>query len=213
MIINRGEPWILWPKKYSYGICKNDVNDVLQGNNSFTIFLDFGIISNDTNKKTLFARLPNYLGIDIEQNNNILFILQTIKDGIDDTRYLFFEDSINQDSNIIIQYDDEKKIVELFLNFKKVGDFVLGDNEKLAYSNESHFIFGAGNFPHNNFNLNYGSFKMNKFAILDRIIPIQDYSIDELIDMKSISVYDFQNKTEFQVWDFSKNYNLISKIV
>ena len=75
MIINKGEPWIVWPKKYSHGLCKEDINNSLQGDNDFTLGIEFKLLSEGSDKRTIFSRLPNYLGLDIEkENNNVLFI-------------------------------------------------------------------------------------------------------------------------------------------
>ena len=69
MIINKGKPWIVWPKKYSHGLCRKDINDSLQGKNDFTLGITFKLLNGGPEKRTIFSRLPNYLGLDIEKED------------------------------------------------------------------------------------------------------------------------------------------------
>ena len=86
-------------------------------------------------------------------------------------------------------------------------------NEKLLQSDESHIIFGSGNFPHNGFNLNYSEIELKQFFVTKEFLNLQPYTIEELLKYDSTGVYDFVNRTDYQVWDYTNNYNLIGKIL
>ena len=74
MIIKHGEPWLLWPNTVSYGINKGDINRTLEGDTDFTMSMRIKVLSKTPSKRTIFSKLPNYMGLDVENdNNNLLY--------------------------------------------------------------------------------------------------------------------------------------------
>ena len=215
MIINKGEPWIVWPKKYSHGLCKEDINNSLQGDNDFTLGIEFKLLSEGSDKRTIFSRLPNYLGLDIEkENNNVLFIIKTINNGEEKAYYEFSDYSLDKDFHrFYIRYSKQKNFLDLSIDGKVIIEVQFDENEELLKSDESHIILGSGNFPHNGFNLNYSEIELKQFFVTKEFLSIKPYTTEELLKYNSTGVYDFVNRTDYQVWDYTNNYNLIGKIL
>ena len=81
MVIKEGEPWLLWPSMVSYGLNKGSIGNTFEGEHSFCLEMTFRVLSKEPSKRTLFAKLPSYMGIDIEgENNRLLLILNLRKD-------------------------------------------------------------------------------------------------------------------------------------
>ena len=215
MIISKGEPWILWPEKYSHGLCKNDLNKSLQGNNDFTIGIDFKLLTKGPDKRTIFSRLPNYLGLDIEkENNNVLFICKT-KKGEEEKAYYEFSDFSLDDSfyRFYIRYNKKNNFLDVSIDGKVIIEVNFDKNEELLQSKDSHIIFGSGNFPHNGFNLNYSELDIKQFFVSEKFLDLKKFDTKELLDLSCVGIYDFENKTDYQIWDYTENYNLIGKIL
>lgn len=215
MIINKGEPWIVWPKKYSHGLCKKDINDSLQGKNDFTLGITFKLLTEGPDKRTIFSRLPNYLGLDIEkEDNNVLFIIKTILDGEEKAYYEFSNFSLKDKFyDFLIRFNKKNKFIDLTVDGDTLFRIDLDETEELNTSDDSHIIFGSGNFPHNGFNLNYSELDIKQFFISEEFLPIKEYTIEELQNLSCTGLYDFEKRTDYQIWDYTDNYNLIGKIL
>jgi hypothetical protein len=61
MVIKEGEPWLLWPDMISFGINRGEIYKTFEGETDFTISMRVKIISKEPHKRTLFAKLPNYM--------------------------------------------------------------------------------------------------------------------------------------------------------
>jgi hypothetical protein len=217
MVIKKGEPWLLWPDKISYGINKGDIGQTFEGDNSFTLSMRIKILTIEDVKRTIFAKVPNYCGIDIEPNNRLLLILRLNRDGIDVSEYLTSATEINDDFNdITYRYDKTLGLIEVSLNGMITIEYHFKDGEKLTKESEPHVIFGAGNFPSNNFNMNLCSYDID-FLIISKSI-ISDVEIKNIIKSKNqstniVGFYDFKKYTDFKVFDLSDNCNFLHKII
>ena len=90
MVIKNGEPWLLWPNMVSYGINTGEIGKTFEGDTDFTLSMNIKILTKSSEKRTVFAKLPNYMGLDIEkENNNLMLILNLDKNGKTEWKYLF----------------------------------------------------------------------------------------------------------------------------
>ena len=215
MIIQQEQPWLLWPKKSSHGISSGDIHNVYEGDNDFTLSFRIKVLSKEPNKRTIFAKLPNYFGIDVENdNNNILFIYKTEKDGVVEPKYIFINDELGWDWNFLtIRYSKKYNILDLVINNNVVYETQFESGEVFEKSDDAHYIFGAGNFPHNNFNLNYSEYDIDFLLISREYTQLSDiYELYEDFDKKTenvVGLYNFDKKTDYQIYDFSENSNFI----
>ncbi len=217
MIINESEPWLLWPDKVSYGINKGEISKTFEGYTDFTLAMNIKILTKSETKRTLFAKLPNYCGVDLESNNKLLLILKLLKNDEETYQYIISDDSLNACYNILIfRYLKDKNIVDVSINDNIVIEYKLEDDEQLTIGDEPHIIFGSGNFPHNNFNLNYCSYDINflliskSYKLYNEILNIKN---NIMLDDSIIGLYDFNKHTDFKVYDLSENCNFLHKII
>ena len=71
-------------------------------------------------------------------------------------------------------------------------------NKTLGYSESPHIIFGAGNFPKNNFNLNYTDFDLHEFKLS--------------VDGELVSHHTFEKFIHDKSFDLTENCNFIHKV-
>lgn len=218
MIIKEEEPWLLWPNEVSYGLNKGDIMDTFEGED-FTISMHLKILTKTPHKRTIFAKLPNYMGIDIEkENNNLLLILNLTKNGEEKWEFLFSDLTLGYDVNFLtLYYKKETKKVELYINDSLAIEYVLKEDEEFTKGNEPHVIFGAGNFPHNGFNLNYCSYDLDYLIIAKKCVSLSDikglYNGEIQSVDRVVGLYDFTKKTDYKIYDLTGNCNFIHKIL
>jgi hypothetical protein len=219
MTIEHGEPWLLWPDTVSYGINKGDIGSVFEGGNDFTINMRVKILSKEPSKRTLFAKLPNYMGLDVEkENNNLLFICNFEKDGKVEAEYLFINNELGWDWNFItIRYNKQLNYIEVLINDMVVLEKMMVGGQKLSVGHEPHILFGSGNFPHNGFNLNYCEYDIDHLLISKKYLSFSNiksiYETKDVGDHEVVGLYDFKEKTNYKVYDFTGNCNFIHKIL
>jgi hypothetical protein len=216
MVIEKGEPWILWPDKVSYGINRGNIAETFEGTCDFTLGINLKIISTE-GKRTIFAKLPNYCGIDLEGNNNPLLILKILKGGQEKYEYIRSQIEVNYDYNFFIyRYKKSEGLIEVLVNEEIAISYKLGTDEQLTSEEEPHIIFGAGNFPENDFNMNLCSYDVDFLVISKSHLSYEE--IKEIKEKRDVSkeivgMYDFKKKTEYKIYDLSKNCNFIHKII
>ena len=218
MVIKEGEPWLLWPDMISFGINRGEIYKTFEGETDFTISMRVKIISKEPHKRTLFAKLPNYMGIDVEgDKNQLLFIGNYIKDNVVKPEYEVIDGYLNWDYNFLtINYSKELNLIKILINDVNVFEHNLG-NKQLTTGHEPHIVFGAGNFPRNGFNLNYCSYDMDYLIIAKKSLSytiITDlYNKNIEIPEEVIGLYDFNKKTDFKINDLTGNCNFLHKII
>jgi len=218
MVLNEGEPWLLWPDKVSYGINKGDIMDTFEGED-FTISMHLKILTKSNQKRTLFAKLPNYMGIDIEkENNHLLLILNLTQNGEEKWEYLFSDLTLGYDVNFLtLHYSKENKKIELYINDSLAIEYTLKEDEEFTKGNEPHVIFGAGNFPHNGYNLNYCSYELDYLIIAKKCVSLSEIKglyNGEIQNVDGVvGLYDFAKKTDYKIYDLTGNCNFIHKIL
>lgn len=217
MTIKEGEPWILWPDKVSYGINKGNIGETFEGSTDFTLAIHLILNTLKNEKRTIFSKLPNYCGIDIEFNHKPLLILKTSKNGIEEHKYITSNREIFDEYVLMIyRYKKSERLIEVLINDEIIISYTLEENEELTFGHEPHIIFGSGNFPHNNFNNNFCSFDT------DFLLISKDYHThEEINDIKNglvsnkriVGLYDFKKHTDYKVYDLSDNCNFLHKII
>jgi len=217
MVIKKGEPWLLWPNISSYDINTGNISETFEGNTDFTLAINLMALSPKSSKRTLFAKLPNYCGIDIEENDTPLLILNLLKNGKETYKYLTSQTVISEGFNMLVyRYNRSNKILEVLVNEEIAISYQLEDDETLSVGSDPHIIFGAGNFPKNGFNLNYFSFQTDfiliakSYKTFSEIVKIKT---DGIFDQSVIGLYDFKKRTDYKIYDLSKNCNFIHKIL
>jgi len=219
MIIKYGEPWLLWPDTVSYGINRGDIGEVFEGKNDFTLSMRVKILTKGPGKRTLFAKLPNYMGLDVEKdNNNLLFICNFEKDGEVKAEYLFINNELGWDWNFItIRYNKNFNYLDILINDIVVLEKKLEQGQTISMGDNPHMIYGSGNFPHNGFNLNYCEYEIDHLLISKNYLSykvIESVYRDKSIEnLNVIGLYDFEEKTNYKVYDFTGNCNFIHKII
>jgi hypothetical protein len=205
MIIKHGEPWLLWPNTVSYGINKGDINRTLEGDTDFTMSMRIKVLSKTPSKRTIFSKLPNYMGLDVENdNNNLLFICNFDEDGERNAEYLFIPNELGWDWNFItIRYNNKINYIDILINDVVVFEKQLKPNQRISSDDQSHVIFGSGNFPHNGFNLNYCEYEIDHLLIsknyLSYNVLSEIYETKEVGNNNVIGLYDFTEKTDYKI--------------
>ena len=218
MVIKEGEPWLFWPDMISFGINRGEIYKTFEGETDFTISMRVKIISKEPHKRTLFAKLPNYMGIDVEgDKNQLLFIGNYIKDDVVTPEYEMINGYLNWDYNFLtINYSKELNSIKILINDVYVFEHNLG-NKQLTTGYEPHIVFGAGNFPRNGFNLNYCSYDMDYLIIAKKSLSytiITDlYNKNIEIPECVVGLYDFNKRTDFKINDLTGNCNFLHKII
>ena len=218
MVIKSGEPWLLWPNMVSYGINTGDIGKTFEGDTDFTLSMYIKILTKSAEKRTIFAKLPNYMGLDIEkENNNLMLILNLNKNGETEWKYLFSETEIGYDFNLItFRFNKTNKILEILVNDIIAIEYKLENDEELSIGYEPHIIFGSGNFPSNGFNLNYCEYNIDFLMISKSIKSIFEiYNIKDnlILDDTIVGLYDFKKHTDYKIYDLSENCNFLHKII
>ena len=216
MIFKKNEPWLLWSEINAYGIDKGDIGYFFNGHSNFTLSFNLNLIDIEPDKRTLFCVLPNYIGFDVE-GFNLSFILTTIDNqGNKVPEYFWLENIIKKmDNTFTIRYNKENKKIEALLDDVIVVEKILTDT-KLCDVNKTHVIFGAGNFPNNDYNLNYAEYEpknlifSKSYLSYDEINKIFD---GEKINDNIIAHYNFKKFTDHKIYDLTGNCNFLNKII
>jgi hypothetical protein len=217
MVIKEGEPWLLWPDNVSYGINRGNISETFEGVTDFTLSINLSVLTQNGKKRTIFAKLPNYCGVDIEFNNRLLLILNTVYNGVESHKYLTSTKEIYDEWFVLTyRYNLQQRLVELLVNEDIILTYLLRENETFTQAHDPHIIFAAGNFPTNGVNLNFCSF------VTDFLVISKSYmSFDDILRIKEtkqgdktvIGLYDFNKTTVYKIDDISNHCNYIHKII
>ena len=157
-----------------------------QGNFNFT--LEFELVEKVELKSTLFAKLPSYFGLDIEPHGMTLIL--TTEDSNTEYIYLNYEWEVGK--RYTLKITKNKNILKYEINGLLIFNTLL--TQLLKSDDNSHIIFGSGNFPVNGFNLNYMSVILHQLKILKDNILISDHDFNIFIHSKS---FDLTNNCNF----------------
>jgi hypothetical protein len=191
--IRKGNPWIFWPSSICDTFPLDPANKKLNGKFSFTLDIDFTLLDDTECKKTIFSLLPMYSGYDCDKGCDIFLYNDGEKTH---TKVLPNLVHPNKKTNIKFKYIYNKGIEFSVDNNIQVR--VEMKNKTLGYSESPHIIFGAGNFPKNNFNLNYTDIDLHEFKLTVNDEILSHHTFEKFIHDKS--------------FDLTENCNFIHKI-
>ena len=182
--IKEGEPWIMWPNILGQKFIKDPANHIFDHEGDFSFRIIFELEEVVTKKSTLFAKLPSSFGIDLEDYG----ILLIVTDNLGKTEYLTcnFQWETNRKYNLLISKEEDA--VTVYMDGDALTLYFIGD--KLAADENSHIIFGAGNFPKNGFNLNYLGVTLHELEIIRDAETISKHVFEEFIHGKSYDLTD-----------------------
>lgn len=190
--INEGEPWVMWPDLLVANFIDYPANKILDYNGNFEFNMVFELLDNITKKSTLFAKLPTYVGIDLE-DYGVHFIV-TSEDG--EIRHFThnYKWEVGKIYDLVVKRNNN--IVTVTINNETI--FECDFPKESTNQDYSHILFGAGNFPKNDFNLNYFSFIFHYLTIKKEGMTISEHDFKTFIHNKS--------------FDLTQNCNFIHKI-
>lgn len=186
--IKEGEPWVMWPNNLVDNFLDLPSNRIFDYNCDFEFNIVFELTDEILSKSTLFAKLPSYLGIDLE-SQGILFILS--EEGLD-TRYITHQHSWNVGKKYDLLIKRVNKTLTIDLDSTTIIDIDLITS--IPDDSNSHIVFGAGNFPQNGFNLNYLSVILHYLSIKKEGVLISEHLFEKFINNKS---FDQTNNCNF----------------
>jgi hypothetical protein len=191
--LNKGEPWVFWPSSICDTFPENPGNRVLRGDCYFEFDIRFTLREEPIERKTIFALLPKYTGLDIHPEG-MVFAYTTEEE----TAYINLPSLIKVGEEVLLTVEHQpNRYLRIFINKELIEEVNL-DNKVFGIDNSPHIIFGAGNFPKNDFNLNYVDLDLHEFILKGITGVICHHTFEEFIFDKSV--------------DISGNLNFIHKL-
>ena len=180
--IEEGKPWVMWPNNLVDNFIDFPSNKVFDQEKDFNFTIKFRLREPITKKSTLFSKLPSYTGIDIEPYGLLLILSQKDRD----TEYIFMDYtwSVGVEYSLIINKSNNR--LEVSVNGQSLLKYEL--LSQIKGDDQSHIIFGAGNFPKNGFNLNYFGYDLIELEICIENEVISKHIFNEFIHNKSIDM-------------------------
>lgn len=183
--INKGEPWIFWPNSICDTLPENPANKILSGDQYFKVSFRLILTDNSYEQKTLFTIVPRFTGLDLYGDSMKLTITCEDKPDYIDLPLLIKPD---EEAEIVLEHSP-KEFFKLFINNNEIYSLGL-ENRCFGIADNPHIIIGAGNFPKNDFNLNYTEFKLLEFKVEDRENLLSHHLFEEFIFDKSVDITD-----------------------
>jgi hypothetical protein len=178
--IKEGEPWVMWPNNLVDNFLEFPSNRIFDYNCDFEFKLDFELIDEIITKSTLFAKLPSYLGLDLE-SEGILFILS--EEGLD-TKYISHQHNweVGKKYSLLLKRVNKTLTIDL----DSITIIQIDVTTSIPNDSNSHIVFGSGNFPQNGFNLNYLSVILHYLSIKKEGVLISEHLFKKFINNKSL---------------------------
>lgn len=186
--IDEGAPWVMWPNNLVDNFVTEPANQIFDYGGNYQFHITFSFENDIIKRSTLFSKLPSYLGIDLDENG--FTFIYTYECGTTEYEIIPNKWEINRIYHFCITKKDE--ILSIYLDDLLL--FTIKLKQKLASNDNSHIIFGAGNFPKNNFNLNYFSVILYRVTIMKEGKEIAHHNFDKFIHNKS---FDNTNNCNF----------------
>lgn len=181
--IQKGEPWVFWPSSICETFPENPANIILSGDKPFQFNIDFILKEPVTEQNTVFTLIPKYTGLDLFPTQTVLTVSYE-----DKTEYYRFDPlvKLNEVTNLKFIHKP-KSYLKIFINNIKVVDEDL-NNRVFGICESPHIVFGAGNFPKNNFNLNYTELDLLRFSVFEDSKLVADHFFEERIFDKYVDI-------------------------
>lgn len=181
--IKKGHPWIFWPSSICDTLPVNPGNKLLSGDKYFKLTLEYILRDNSDDQKTLFTIVPRFTGLDLYKNKSVLTITCEDKADYIDLDYIAIE---NERTKLVIEHSPEV-FFNLFINNSLIHSLDL-KGRSYGKSDSPHLILGAGNFPKNDFNLNYLDVDFLEFKLEDETQVVSHHLFKEFIFDKSVDL-------------------------
>lgn len=193
MRISKGSPLVFWPSSICETFPENPSNLLLSGEKEFSFSVEFTIQEEVIDHATVFTLLPRYCGLDVYNNKSIITITYE-----EEAKYYDIGNIIQPFKRTLVTFQNlPKDKFVVFINREAVLEENLSE-KTLGISNAPHIIFGAGNFPKNDFNLNYVNMDLHSFKINHQGSEVTNHLFEEKIFDKFV--------------DTTGNLNFIHKI-
>ena len=181
--IDKGEPWLFWPSSICETFPEKPANLILSGEYNFELELSFILKDESQEQKSIFTIVPHYTGLDLYNDQTVFTV--TFEDK---ARYYRLPRTISPHkvTNIRIEHK-VKEHFKIFIDKEEVVSESLVD-KVLGKCPHPHIIFGAGNFPKNNFNLNYTDINLLRFSLFQNDSLLADHFFEERIFDKYVDV-------------------------
>lgn len=181
--INKGEPWVFWPSNICDTFPEKPANLLLSGEYDFEFELNFILRDNSQDQKTIFTIVPHYTGLDLYKDQTVFTVTFA-----DKARYYRLPTIMPTDKPINIRIEHKvKQYFKIFIDKEEVVSESLED-KVLGKCPYPHIIFGAGNFPKNNFNLNYTDIDLLRFSLFQNGDLLADHFFEEIIFDKYVDI-------------------------
>lgn len=177
--IVKGNPWVMWPDSLVENFIDEPANKILDYGGDFDFKLTFELPELVTEKSTLFSKLPSYFGVDIEVNGLTIILNEKERTA----KYMFVDFTWKPNEKYNLEIIQRNKIIIIKINGETLLNYQI--ETELSSDGISHIIFGAGNFPKNNFNLNYIDVMLHQFEIVKEGVTISKHNFDTFIHNKS----------------------------
>ena len=183
--IKKGHPWIFWPSSICDTLPINPGNKLLSGDKYFKLTLEYILRDSSDDQKTLFTIVPRFTGLDLYKNKSVLTV--TCEDNAEyiDLDYIAIE---NERTKLVIEHSPEV-FFNLFINDSLIHNLDL-KGRSFGIADSPHLILGAGNFPKNDFNLNYLNVDFLEFKLEDETQVVSHHRFEEFIFDKSVDSTD-----------------------
>lgn len=181
--ISKGEPWLFWPNSICDSLPEKPANKILSGDQYFRLKLRINLTDTSSIQKTLFTIVPRYTGLDLYEDKMQWTV--TCEDVVD---YIDLPLLIHPGKEVeIILEHRPKQFFKLFIDNKEVHTVDLSIRE-FGLSDNPHILIGSGNFPKNDFNLNFTSFDLLEFELKDNNGVVAHHLFEEFIFDKSVDL-------------------------
>lgn len=181
--IKKGFPWVFWPSSICDTFPENPGNKILSGDQYFKLTFRLTLKDSSKEQKTLFAIVPRFTGLDLYEDKMILTV--TCEDGPIYTN-LPLQILPEKETEISVEHIPKENF-RLFIDNKVIHEVDLKE-KVFGLADNPHILIGAGNFPKNNFNLNYTEFNLHEFILEDKNKVISHHKFEEFIFDKSVDI-------------------------
>lgn len=181
--IKKGHPWIFWPSSICDSLPVNPGNKLLSGDKYFKLTLNYIIKDSSEDQRTLFTIVPKFTGLDLYKTKSVLTVTCEDRAEYIELNYIGIE---NKKTELVIEHYPEL-FFNLFIDNILIHKVDL-KGRSFGISDSPHLILGAGNFPKNNFNLNYLDVDFLEFKLESKNEIISHHIFQEFIFDKSVDI-------------------------
>lgn len=191
--ISKGNPYVFWPSSICDTFPENPANRILSGQYNFAFELEFIITDNSNTQKTIFTLIPRFTGLDVYLDKTLFTVTYQDETKVYDLNRIL---NVNERYKLRLENIPNTEL-RLFINEEVVVKEDLS-NKCLGINDSPHIIFGAGNFPKNDFNLNYLDMELYAFKVFK--------------EKELLADHDFNYRIHDKFVDRTNNLNFIHKL-